>query len=311
ARDAGLVAPAGLVRYLVGRAADRDVAPRGPGVIVMGGGPDVDEAFTWWRPLVAGGDVVVLRTSGADGYNDYLFTDIGGVDSVHTLLVTTRALADDAWVEAEVASAEAIFLAGGDQATYVDAWKGTGVERGLRAAWARGAVVGGTSAGAAVLGELVFGAHRGTVTSDEVLADPYDARVTIDDALVDLEPLRGVITDTHFAERDRMGRLVGFVARVLADGHRAPVRGLGVSEHTALVIGPDRVGTVLGTGHVYVVEGLVPAEVCAPGAPLTYRDVAYRTLAPGDTITLPRGTTTVPAETLDVEAGTLSPADPY
>jgi hypothetical protein len=65
--------PAGLVHYVTGSDANADVTPTGPGLILMGGGTDVDAAFQWWKPRISGGDVVVLRASGADGYNDYLY----------------------------------------------------------------------------------------------------------------------------------------------------------------------------------------------------------------------------------------------
>ncbi|MCA9516876.1 MAG: hypothetical protein KC635_18165, partial [Myxococcales bacterium] len=123
--------------YTTGDPADRDVAPRGPGLVLMGGGAEVDAAFDWWVPLVAGGDVVVLRASGADGYNDYLFEDIGGVDSVETLMVDTRAEADDAWVAERVRRAEGIFIAGGDQWDYARDWSGSALTAALADAWAR------------------------------------------------------------------------------------------------------------------------------------------------------------------------------
>ncbi len=62
----------------------------------MGGGAEVDAAFTRAAQRAPQGDVLVLRASGADGYQDYLFTEIGGFDSVETLLVDRRALAEDA-----------------------------------------------------------------------------------------------------------------------------------------------------------------------------------------------------------------------
>ena len=92
------IPPASLVRYLTGPDADAVVTPTGPGLILMGGGTEPDEAFVWWNTLHGGGDVVVLRTSGSDGYNDYLFSDIGGVDSVETLIVDSRALASHPYV---------------------------------------------------------------------------------------------------------------------------------------------------------------------------------------------------------------------
>ncbi|MEQ9324206.1 MAG: hypothetical protein RIF41_33900, partial [Polyangiaceae bacterium] len=65
--------PTGLVTFLTGNDEDADVTPTGPGLILMGGGTDVDAAFQWWMPYLSGGDIVVLRNTGSDGYNDYLF----------------------------------------------------------------------------------------------------------------------------------------------------------------------------------------------------------------------------------------------
>ncbi|MEQ9499659.1 MAG: cyanophycinase [Deltaproteobacteria bacterium] len=315
-RDAGAtepptVPPPDLVRYLIGAPADREVAPQGPALVLMGGSVEVDAAFEWWRSFVAGGDVVVLRTSGSDGYNDYLYTDIGGVDSVETLLVDSRAHASSAYVAWRVRTAEGVFLAGGDQATYLENWKDTPVQDALGIAWARGAVLGGTSAGLAVLGDQVFAAYNGGVSSQEALTDPYVSRVTLEPDFLDLDPLRGVITDSHFGARDRMGRLTVFLARWYADGGTGPFLGLGVDERTALVVDPAGLGTVMGRGAVYAVFAVGPAARCAPGQTLSYPGLSYATLRAGDTLMLPAGAPSVPSVPLAVEDGVLSPSDPY
>jgi len=303
--------PAELTRWLVGDEADADATPEGPALILMGGGPDVDEAFTWWQSWIDGGDVVVLRASGADGYNDYLFSDIGGVDSVETLLVDTAALADDPYVVCRVAQAEAVFMAGGDQAQYMTLWKDRGLAEAVMTAWDRGAVVGGTSAGLAVLGEFVFAAYNDTVYSDEALDDPYNRYMTMDLGMFGFAPLVGVITDSHFYERDRMGRLVGFLARIVQDGWADDVLGLGVDEGTALLVGPDGTGTVVGDGSVYAVRSNGMPQVCEAGEPLAYADLERVRLVAGDTIALPGGETAVAAELVSAADGGLEPADPY
>lgn len=301
--------PAELTAWLVGNDADAPVTPAGPGLVLMGGGTDVDAAFTWWAPRVAGGDVVVLRTSGEDGYNDYLLGF--GADSVETMRVDTRALADSDYVAWRVAHAEGVFLAGGDQATYVTAWKGTRLAGALGTVWARGGVVGGTSAGCAVLGEIVFAALQGSVYSDEALGDPYNPYMTMERQFVAFAPVAGVVTDTHFAARDRMGRLVAFMARAAQDGWATSPIGLGVDEGTALVVDGSGLGVVLGDGHVYlVVPGGAPST-CAPGQPLDWSGLTLHRLAAGDTVTLPAGTTAVPGAPLAADGGTLTPADPY
>ncbi len=300
----------GLQRWIVGDPADR-VTTSHAGLILMGGGTDVDAAFAWQRDRIGGGDVVVLRASGADGYNAYLFDEIGGVDSVETLLVDSRELANEPYVAWALARAEAIFLAGGDQAVYVAAWAGTPVATALSAAWTRGAVLGGTSAGCAVLPQFVYAATAGSVYSDEALADPYDMRMTLVRDVLAVPPLAGVITDTHFGARDRMGRLLAFTARAFADGWSTAPIGLGVDEQTALVVDETGQGVVLGDGTVYALEPQEEPARCAAGTPLMWTDVPLHRLHAGDAIELPSGATTVPAVMLSASGGVLAPADPY
>ncbi len=301
--------PPGLTVYVTGDPADADIEPTGPGLILMGGGPEVDEAYRWWGDYVAGGDVVVIRTSGSDGYNQYLY-DFGNVDSVETMLVTAEH-ANAPYVHWKLRHAEAIWMAGGDQATYLEGWMGTRVEDGIKQAWERGAVVGGTSAGLAVLGEFMFAAYNGTVYSDEALEDPYNEYMTLERDFLELMPMAGVLTDSHFAERDRMGRLVGMLARLHADGWSRDVTGIGIDETTAVVAGPDGQGMVLGDGNVYVVRAAHPAEVCAAGMPLEYSGLGYHTLSAGDTIAFPGARVTVPSMPLAASGGVTIPASPY
>lgn len=302
--------PASLTRWLAGDAADA-VTTTQRGLILMGGGTDVDAAFAWQRDRIGGGDVVVLRASGADGYNDYLFDDIGGVDSVETLLVDTPTLAREPYVAWVIDHAEAVFLAGGDQSVYVETWGDGPVAAALSAAYARGAVLGGTSAGCAVLGELLFAATNGSVTSAEALADPYNPYMTIERDFVELSPLAAVITDSHFAARDRMGRLVAFTARAMVDGTVARPIGLGIDERTALLVDETGTGTVIGSGAVYAVTPEQAPAQCAAGSPLAWTDVPVHELHAGDTIALPAGTTAVAARAVSVANGGISPADPY
>lgn len=281
--------PASLVRYLIGDEADAKVTPKGPGWILMGGGPDVDAAFVWWREKLNGGDVVVLRTSGEDGYNSYLYTEIGGADSVETLLVTSRQLAQDPYVAWRVSHAEGVFIAGGDQATYTQYWRDTALSRALKEASDRGAVIGGTSAGCAILGQFIFSAIEGTITSEEAIEDPYSMKMVLEDALIPTPALSDIITDTHYYERDRMGRLVAFVARLKADDRAASPLGIGVDESTALLIDQDGEATVKGQGFVYVVDGSKPATQCINGSPLIIDEMPYTRYEDGQGFSLAPG----------------------
>ncbi len=302
--------PPDLTRYLTGNDADANVAPTGPGLILMGGGKDVTAAFEWWNGYITHGDIVVLRTSLADGYNSYLFA-MGGSDSVETLMVTSQDLANSDYVRYRVSHAEGVFLAGGDQGTYISLWKGTALQDALRVVYARGGVIGGTSAGLAVLGEFVYSALGGSAVSSGALANPFSSDITLDRGFLAFPALKNVITDTHFAQRDRFGRLMSFVGRTIVDGWATSSYGVGVSEATAIVIDPQGLGKVLGTNQAYIVEGAKLPERCQAGQSLTFKDLRYARLQVGDTVQFPLGVNTPLPLTVSADAGVLTPTSPY
>ncbi|HYH45262.1 MAG TPA: Type 1 glutamine amidotransferase-like domain-containing protein, partial [Thermoanaerobaculia bacterium] len=160
-----------VTRYLTGNAGDVVLSLTGPAHDLGGGGSDVDAALQWIIDQVRGCtsctakvDVVILRSTGSDGYNDYIFA-MNGVDSVETLVITSRKDADTAAVEATVRNAEVVFFAGGDQCDYVRNFKGSRVEAAVEAVYARGGGVGGTSAGSAIQGDFTYDGCSGSVTS--------------------------------------------------------------------------------------------------------------------------------------------------
>ncbi len=201
----------------------------------MGGGTDVDALFTWMGARAGGGDFVVIRASGADGYNQYVY-DLAPFDSVETLVLKNRAASFDGFVLERIGNAEALFIAGGDQSDYVNDWKGTPVERAIHELATRGVPIGGTSAGTAILSEFIYAAQRQSVTSSQALADPFNRNITLDRDFLVLPFLHGIITDQHLIERDRIGRTLTFMARIVTDGvgggeqghrHRSRDRGTG------------------------------------------------------------------------------------
>src|SRR5687767_672186 len=91
--DASPFSVPGARSWVTGNAADV-VKPVQSGLVLMGGGSDVDEAFKWLIDRSGGGDFLVLRATGADEYNSYI-SKLGGVDSVETLLLSERVAAND------------------------------------------------------------------------------------------------------------------------------------------------------------------------------------------------------------------------
>ena len=102
-----------VVTYLTGDAADVTTNATG-GLILMGGGTDVDAAIKWFLQKAAGGDVVVIRATGSNGYNNYMYNMVA-VNSVETIIIDSRDKANLASVTQKIRNAEALFIAGGDQ----------------------------------------------------------------------------------------------------------------------------------------------------------------------------------------------------
>ena len=283
-------ARAGFDYFLSGRAENVESTTTAAALLLAGGGGDVDEAFRWFARRAGGGDIVVLRASGADGYNDYLHRDIGGVDSVETIVFHDRDAASAPRVREIVSRAEGIFLAGGDQARYVQFWAGTPLAALLEEHVRRGRPLGGTSAGLAVLGQFAFSAREpGDLTSDLALRDPFDRRITLERDFLRLELLRGVITDTHFMARRRLGRTLAFLARLQSTSPQRLVA-LGIDEGTALCLEEDGTGRVLSRtkdGAVWLLAPTRPAEL-RPGVPLTFRDVRVVAIGPESEFNLKR-----------------------
>jgi cyanophycinase len=249
------------------------------GAALLGGGGDIDDAARFLCRHSHGGELVVLRASGRDAYNPY-FHDLCPNNAVTTLLITSAEGAGDSAAIRHVRNASAIFIAGGDQSNYVKFWPGP-LELEINAAIARGAPIGGTSAGLAVLGEFAFSARNDTITSSEALANPFDAKVTLERDFLSVSPLRGIITDSHFSSRKRMGRTLVFLARIEQDGWANPARAIGIDEATAVLVDANGHAEVVGKGSAYFLELAHQPDQCLPGKPLTLRNVTAYKLSAG------------------------------
>lgn len=267
----------GVTRYLTGNAADAGVGPlSGPALDLGGGGTDVDDAIQWMINQARGCetcatkvDVVVLRATGSDGYNAPVFA-MNGVDSVETLVITQRAGANADTVAATVRKAEVVFFAGGDQCNYVQFIKGTKAGEAVKEVYARGGGVGGTSAGLAIQGPIVYDSCTGSATSAQALANPYHASISFTYDFFRWNDLGNVLTDSHFVTRDRMGRLLAYLARQIKDGRTTSALGLAVNERTSVVVNRDGLARVMGDGPAYFVLADHAPESCVSGQPLTF-----------------------------------------
>jgi len=254
-----------------------------PGTVLMGGGTDVDAAFQWMCQRAGNGDFLVIRATGTDAYNPYIQQLCPGINSVATLIIPNRTAASDPFVTAAIQDAEALWIAGGDQSNYINFWKGTPVQDQINALIARGAPIGGTSAGMNVLTEFVYSALASQgATSSQSLADPFNRYITLDRDFANVPNLLGIIGDPHFVTRDRMGRDLAFMCRVYTNGWSAAPRDISIDEKTALLIDARGSATLVGSSTAYFMQAPGPPQVCQPDTPLTYDNISiYRINASG------------------------------
>jgi cyanophycinase len=136
-----------------------------------------------------------------------------------------------------IQQATGIFFTGGDQLRIVDYIKGTALDQAIHQRHEEGAVIGGTSAGAAMMPDemIVGGASVSHPSVDAVRLGPG------------MGFLPGILVDQHFAQRGRLGRLLAALVLEPAD------LGLGIDEDTAIIVSGDEF-TVVGQGAVTVVD---------------------------------------------------------
>ncbi|MBS0214124.1 MAG: isoaspartyl peptidase/L-asparaginase [Proteobacteria bacterium] len=285
--------------YVLGDTTSKTPDKTSPGLLLMGGGDRNFDALRWFMAHAGHGHIVVLRASMGGEIGEEFFHQVGGIASVETFVFKDRESSSDPAILAALRRADGIFIAGGDQSRYVRYWRGTPIAVALTAHVRAGKPLGGTSAGLAMLGQYLYGSmDGGSQTSPAALADPLGDGNTIETGFLDLPLLEGVITDTHFSERGRLGRLIAFVAKGEAlAGH--PLLGLGVDESAAVAVEGD------GSGHVYATEPWAGATVVHGGftqkqaedAPMQLARVETVGVGKGSTLHLPSGSVDQPSFT--------------
>lgn len=311
-----------------GSSTPSNITPQGPGIIMMGGGTDVDSAFVWMHDTIAGsptgngGDIVILRATGTNAYDPYIY-GLANFNSVRTLLLPTCTPASVLQQAATIVNqSEGVFFAGGNQADYVSAWAGTPLITAVQNLYDRGGVVGGTSAGDNVLPQYIFDAiaeaNKNVYTADAV-ANPYEPTISFSYDFLNLPILQNVMTDPHFVTRDRFGRFAAFLARQFADGKdtASVIHGVGIDEKTAVVVDKNGIGTLKlqGTGGSAYFLSAGPAQTIAPSTPLVYNNIHVTRLGQ-DGQTFNFNTWCAPQPTYDVSVNgnntpIYSPNPPY
>jgi len=285
--DTAHAQPGQVTRIRLGNPADVQPALTGPSFLLQGDGTPMATAFQAHIDQVAAAplDIVVLAATRPGSGSPTPECDVliarNNVNSCETVTIPLPVRADDPGATEAVSKAEIVYFAGGNQCEYVR-WRGSTVHAAVQSVVNAGGGVGGGSAGLAIQGDVIYDGCTGSVPSQRALRNPYAFRIHFADALFNGPHLDRIITDSHFVARDRMGRLMSFVARQIQDGKSGAFYGLGIDDDSALVIDQNGLGTLYGS-TAYVVLGDHAPEQCAPRQPLTFTDFKIWRIAAGGT----------------------------
>lgn len=222
-------------------------------ICAVGGGSEdyndwSDEPYGWIVQKADSGKIIIISDSDATQWLPTYFMTLGA-DTAYNKTISSISNANLQSTYDELITAKAIFIRGGDQWDYVRLWKGTKTDSAINFVFQNGGVIAGTSAGAAVLGDVDFSAKNGSAYPNEALKNPYYSRMQFEDNFLNLVP--NVLFDTHFIERGRHGRLIAMLYNQYFNAGKT-LLGIGIDDRTAFCISPDGIGEVMGSGAVTI-----------------------------------------------------------
>ncbi|BAY15799.1 cyanophycinase [Nostoc sp. HK-01] len=215
-------------------------------LVIIGGAEDKEGDCVILREFVrrAGGTKanIVIMTAATElprevGENYIRVFERLGAEHVRIIDTETREDARSSTALEAIAKATGIFFTGGDQARITSILKDTEIDAAIHQRYAEGAVIAGTSAGAAVM-------------PDKMIVEG-DSQSTPRMEIVEMGPgmgfLPGVVIDQHFLQRGRLGRLITALI------HEPAVLGFGIDENTAIAVTDDQI-EIIGEGSVTIVD---------------------------------------------------------
>jgi cyanophycinase len=256
------------VALLTSSASAQSHAPRGY-LFIVGGGPQSAEMVQRFVDLAGGkkAKIVVFAMASSDGKEsgEEKAEDLRklGADAHAYFIGPSEANSDS--MERNMKGVTGVWFGGGDQVLLTKALLGTRVEKAIHARYQEGAVVGGTSAGAAVMSNPMLTGEERHPGGVRPPSDTSEHFMTIARDDIELVPgfgmIKGVLIDQHFVRRRRHNR---FLSAVL---ETQPHLGVGIDESTALIVHPDGHWTIMGESAASVYDAR-HAKITPAGAPI-------------------------------------------
>jgi cyanophycinase len=201
-----------------------------------------------------------MASEDAQATGDDKAEQLRGFGAETVVLNLTRAEAEESLTARRLDGITGVWFTGGDQERLAPVLYGTPVLAAIKTRYRLGAVIGGTSAGAAIMSDSMLTGNQRRPDSLGYYGDEYPAiaRGTIE-VVPGLGFLSGAIVDQHFIRRERQNRLLSAVLE------RPALLGVGIDEGTVLDVGPDGRWRVLGASAVLIYDAR-QARITAPGA---------------------------------------------
>lgn len=270
---------AGLIGY--GSLCAAQPIPKGS-LFIIGGGdrsPELIQTMVRTAKLGVKDYVVVLPMSSVEPEASFKAIEVqiarATKNKIGNLNFDASKVQDKKWLDS-LRGAKLIFITGGDQNRFMNVVRNTPVYEAIHAAYAKGATVAGTSAGAAVMSKFMI---TGKQLQDTVYKETFDR---LRDANIEFETGMGLVTsviiDQHFLKRSRYNRLISALAA------HPSFDCIGIDEGTAIIIQGKHV-TVAGVSQV--VRMTDPKNLKVTGKHLLKMDgMQFRLYVAGDQFNL-------------------------
>jgi cyanophycinase len=253
----------------------QEVGPSSGSLVVVGGGQLDRPILEQFIQLAGGPDapIVVIPTAGEDSTYDQYWPGLrqlreAGATRLTVLHTRDRSVANAPDFAAPIREARGVWFPGGRQWRLADAYLDTRVHEALKDVLARGGVIGGTSAGATILGSYLV---RGDTRTNTIMMGDHEVGFAF---------LRNVGIDQHLLRRNRHFDLIEVIEK------RPELLGIGIDEGTAIVVRGDSF-EVIGRSYVVIFDR----------ERMVGRDGRFYFLAPGDRYNLKTREATRPATT--------------
>lgn len=230
-------------------------------------------------------------------YNTNVTNDQRLTDSINIL---ARSMSEDWFAKSILVKADGIYFDGGDQSRYTDLWNETSFETILKNKLENDVVFSGASAGMHILGNWDYTARffgEDSMDSTQVLANPREyvanaaittnERITFERDFINPELMNGIMTESHFKQRDRMGRFISLLSNVYLQTSGEYSKGIAANNSTSLAIKPDGTSQVIGDDVYFVMLTEMPSLLTQDNfvwlnAPLSVNGVYVRKITSAD-----------------------------